>query len=304
VTILRAAADVPRALAHSALLIAAVAAIVAIRLVTPTVVPGADRVDVASLSPVELSSHGSDALEAALGPGGSGVAFEVSQQSTLYAKPEGPRIELRSADDPTTVIGIVDEHVIGTVLSEGGVTADAFWMEVRVSIDPASADWSEAGFFARVLEQNGTLWRDDGAGWYLTDVSPGVGMDPGTARALVGALRSLEGVSALEPAAFDGQTLTGIRGTSTPEAYPGVIAADGASFTEQAFQVDCWFDDAGRLVWLEARARNLNQETYDLISHTVVTFTYEPPGDPPEPSPTMAPEPLPTSEPEAAEVAE
>ena len=253
-------------------------------------------------TPDALRIAAADRLEAAIAPGGAGVGFEVTQVTTLYARPDGPRIELTAPDDPTKVISIVDEFQIGILLSRGGMTAESFWMDISIARGD-TAEFSSADLFARVLEDDGKLWRDDGVGWYLTDESPGVGMDPVTARALAGALRSLEDTTALESATFgDGRLLTGVRGSTGREAFPGVIAADGAAFTEETFGLDCWFDEEGRLVRLEAKARNLNQDTYDLIATTTITLTYGNPGDPPDPSPTMAPEVLPTSEPEAAEV--
>lgn len=255
----------------------------------------------ATPAPDALRTGAADSLEAALGPGGSGISFEVTQTSTLYAKEGGPRIQFSDPADPQTVTGIVDEHQVGIVLSRGGVTADAFWMEMSIALD-GRGDFSNAALFARVLERDGLLWRDDGIGWYATDESPGVGMDPVTARLLPGLLDSLADAAAIEPMLLDGRMAPGIRGTSGRTAYPGVIAADGAAFTEETFGLDCWFDEQGRLIRLEAKARNLNQDTYDLVVTTVVTFSYGAPGDPPDPSPTMAPEVLPTSEPGSVEV--
>ena len=285
------AAGLRSAVALLVLLLGGAAIVVVRTSAAPGVVP----------TPDALRDTGAEKLDAALAAGGSGIRFEVSQVSTLYAKPDGPRIELRDPADPQKVIGSVDEYQVGTVLSQGGATAEAFWMDMSIARGE-QADFETAELFARVLERDGKLWRDDGRGWYETDESPGVGMDPVTARALAGALRSMAEAKAVEPASFDGRTLAGIAGTSTPEAYPGVIAADGAAFTEKTFGVTCRFDEDGRLVRLEASARNLNQETYDLIVTTVVTISYGSPGDPPDPTPTMAPEVPPTSEPEAAEV--
>ncbi len=242
-----------------------------------------------------------DSFEAALGSGGSGISFDVVQRNTLYAKPDGPKIELRDPADPKTVTGTVDQSQISTIFSRGGVTADAFWMEMRGTQD-VNADFDAAQFFARVLARDGEVWRDDGVGWYSTDVSPGVGMDPATVRLLPSLLRNLTNTATTDPLQLDGKALPGISGTSTPDDFPGVIAADGASLTEKSFQVSCWFDDQGRLVRLEAHARNLNQTTYDLVSDTVVTFAYGAPGDPPDPTPTQAPQALPTSDPGSAEV--
>lgn len=246
--------------------------------------------------------HGAaDSFEAALSPGGSGISFDVIQTNTLYAKPDGPQIELRDPADPKTVTAVVDQSQISTIFSRGGITADAFWMEMRGTQD-VNATFDGAQFFARVLARDGLVWRDDGVGWYATEASPGVGMDPATARLLPNLLRNLIDAKTTDALQLDGKALPGISGTSTPTDFPGVIAADGAGLTEKSFQVNCWFDDQGRLVRLEAHARNLEQTTYDLVADTVVTFAYGSPGDPPDPTPTMAPQPITTSEPGSVEV--
>jgi hypothetical protein len=240
-------------------------------------------------------------LEAALRQGGSGVTFEVTQRNTLYAKSDGPRIAVTAPDDQTKVVAFVDELYVNTIFSRGGITADVFWMEMR-GVQDQSADFDKAPFFARVLERDGTIWRDDGVGWYVTDESPGVGMDPATARLLPTLLRELKDSVALDAGIVDGKVSPRLNAKSEPASFPGVIAADGMAFTEPSFDVECWFDDQGRLVRLIASARNLNQTTFDLVAETVVTITYGPPGDPPTPDPTRAPEVAPTSEPESAEV--
>jgi hypothetical protein len=252
-------------------------------------------------TPDAMKATAADSLDAALRPGGAGISFEMVSVSTLHAKPDGPRIQLYTPDDPTKILGETDEYLVGTVLSRGGVTADAFWMDMLVS-PTKTADFETAELFARVLERDGKVWRDDGVGWYQVDDPPGVGMDPATARLLASMVRELGAAEKIDSARFDGRTLAGVKGTSGPDRWPGIVAADGAAFTEKSFAVECWFDETGRLVRFEASARNLNATTFDLVLTTTVTLSYGSPGDPPEPNPTMAPEPLPTSEPEAAEV--
>lgn len=112
--------------------------------------------------PDELRASGASALEAALGPGGSGISFDVVQVSTLHAKPSGPRIELRSPDDQTKIVGETDEYQVGTAYSRGGVDHDVFWMEI--SVGPGAATFDESSLFARVLERDGKLNRTDSGG--------------------------------------------------------------------------------------------------------------------------------------------
>lgn len=284
-------------LAGSILFVAGVVGVILFRSSLGAVPAGATKPATAE----QLMLAGADALEVALRPGGMGIAFDVVQVGTLHAKPDGPQIVLYAPDDSTKIIGKTDKYQVGTVLSRGGVSPDAFWMDI--SISPTNTpDFETADLFARVLDRGGKTWRDDGAGWYQVDDPPGVGMDPATARLLASMVRELGAAEKIDPARFDGRMLAGVRGTSGPNRWPGVVAADGAAFTEKSFMVDCWFDDAGRLVRLEASARNLNATAFDLIVTTTVTISYGRPADPPEPNPTMAPEPLPTSEPAAAQV--
>lgn len=244
-----------------------------------------------------------DAVDAAIAKGGTGLTFEVVQRNTLHAKPGGPQIALRAEDDRTKVVALVDDFYVNAMVSRGIVTGDAFWMFMRRGpAEGQAADFERSEPVFSVIERDGALWRNDGDGWYGTDGSPGMGMDPVSARRLPQLLRSLAGAASLEPALFDGRLLVGIRGTTTRDDYPGVVASDGKDFTDATFEVECWLDEGGRLVRLVAHARNLNQTTWDLVAETIVTFGYGATGDPPEPSPTMAPEPLPTSEPEAVQV--
>ena len=247
-----------------------------------------------------------DALEAAMAKGGGGLTFDVVQRNTLHAKADGPLIGVRDPADPTRVIAEVDTYAVSAIVSRGAVTADAFWMEMRVALDKEAADFTAAGFFARVLARDGVIWRDDGDGWHVTDISPGTGMDPVSARLLPKLLRSAGDASILQAELVDGRLLPGVRGTAAVADYPGVIASDGKVFTDAAFEVRYWLDEAGRLVRLETSARNLNESDYELVATTIVTFGYGATGDPPEPSPTMPPEllyPAPEPEPEAVEVA-
>ena len=237
-----------------------------------------------------------DTIDVALSKGGSGLTFEAVQRNTLHMKAGGPQIAVRTQDDPTKVVAMVDDFYVNAMVSRGAVTPDSFWMFMRrgpAEGQPADFDRSEPIF--SVIQREGVMWRNDGRGWYATDASPGMGMDPVTARQLPQLLRSLPSAEVLPPTLFDGRLLVGIRGTAKPNDYPGVIASDGRDFTDSAIDVTFWLDDDGRLCRLEAHARNLNQTTWDLISEVVVTFAYGGTGDPPDPSPALATEPGPTS---------
>jgi hypothetical protein len=302
--VLRAGANVASALVGGGMMAIAIGLIVLVRLNGPITGPYlAGGLPVSSLSADELRNIGATALDAALAHGGSGLTFEVVQRNTLHQKPGGPPIELRAEADPTKVVGTVDEYYVNAMVSTGAVTDTAFWMQMRRGPGKDEApDFTGSELRFSVIERDGVLWRDDGDGWYQTDVSPGMGMDPTSARRLPTLLRALQGASSVQATVLDGQSLVGVSGVTKTADYPGVVASDGKDFTDPTFDVRCWFDDAGRLVRLEASARNLNQATWDLVSETVVTFGYGSTGDPPDPTPTMAPQPLPTSEPESAEV--
>lgn len=296
---LRAGANIASALVGVVMLAAAIGLIVVIRTHNPTPGPHlAGGVPVAFLSADELRNVAASTLDAALAKGGSGLTFQVVQRNTLHTKPGGPPIELKAEDDHSKVVATMDEAYVNSIVSSGAVTDSAFWMQMRRGPAKDEApDFSGAELRYSVIERDAVLWRDDGDGWYKTDVSPGMGMDPVSARKLPALLRGLQEATSLDATELDSRSVAGVIGVTTVNDYPGVVASDGKAFTDPTFEVRCWFDDAGRLVRLEATARNLNQTTYDLVSETVVTLGYGPTGDPPDPSPTMAPVPPPTDGP-------
>ena len=245
------------------------------------------------------------ALDSAMAKDGSGLTFEAVQRNTLHTKPGGPQIPIVDETNRTKVVALVDDAYVNAVVTRGAVTSDAFWMYMRRGpAEGQAADFDRSDPMYSVIERDGKLWRNDGDGWYpiQADESPGMGIDPASARNLPGLLRSLSKADSLQPTLFDGKLLLGIHGSATPDDYPGVVASDGKSFTDATVDITFWLDDSGRLSRLEAHGRNLNQETWDLVSDVVITFGYGATGDPPDPTPTMAPQPLPTSEPESSEV--
>jgi hypothetical protein len=302
--VLRAGANIATALVGVVMLAMAIGLIVIVRTHSPSTglyLAGGEPVTTPSAD--QLRSVAATTLDAAMAEGGTGLTFQVFQRNTLHQKPGGPPIELKAENDHSKVVETVDEAYVNAMVSTGAVTDSAFWMQMRRGPAKDEApDFTGAELRYSVIERDGVLWRDDGEGWYQTDVSPGMGMDPVSARKLPGLLRALQSAASLEPAVVDGRELLGVSGMTTVDDYPGVVASDGKAFTDASFEVRCWFDDAGRLVRLEASARNLNQTTYDLVAETVVSFGYGSTGDPPDPAPTMAPEQLPTSEPEALQV--
>ncbi len=302
--VLRAGANLASAIVGVALVATAIGAIVLARSNGPMAgLAAAGALQASALSADELRTTAAAALDAALAKGGGGITFQVVQRNTLYQKPGGPAIEVRSDTDPTKVVGSTDQYYINAMVSTGAVTDSAFWMEIRRGPGKDEApDFTAGELRYNVIERAGVLWRNDGKGWYQTDVSPGMGMDPVSARKLPDLLRALQDGSKLEATIYNGRLLAGVGGVTGVDDYPGVVASDGKEFTDGTFGIRTWFDDQGRLVRLEASAHNLNADVYNLVSQTVVTFGYGSTGDPPAPTPTMAPEPLPTSEPEAAQV--
>jgi hypothetical protein len=299
--VLRVGANLASALVGVVMVATAIGLIVLVRTSGPTaaLTAGAPKT---ALTADQLREGAAAALDAALAKGGSGLTFRAVQRNTLHQKAGGPPIEVRSPADPTKVLDTVAESYVNAIVSSGAVTDSAFWMEMRRGPGKDEAPDFSADLLFSVVQRDGLLWRNDGFGWYQTDQSPGTGMDPVSARGMPALLRALHGAKKLDPATIDGQVLVGVRGIATPNDYPGVIAADGRDLTDRSFEVDCWFDDAGRLVQLSAHPKNVKQTTYDLVSETLVTFGYGSVGSPPEPTPTMAPEPLPTHQPGDVEV--
>jgi hypothetical protein len=240
--------------------------------------------------PSTLSS-GARNFETAIGPGGAGLRFQVIQRQTEDARPGGPLVPVLDAADPSVVIGATDHLYVNSVLARGAITPGAFWMEMRFgpTTESAVADFDTSPFLWAVIYQPPNLWRNDGVGWYETDVSPGVGMDPVTAVKLPQALRNLKTITDLGLTTLNGISVRHFSASVDVVNLPGVIASDGASFTETPFPIDLWLDSSNRLVQLQARTRNLNEPDFLLKIDTVVTFTWASPGIVPDPLPTMAP---------------
>jgi hypothetical protein len=253
-----------------------------------------------SVTPVARLASAAQVMTSAMGAGGAGFNFFAIQRNTEYAKPLGPKIAVMDPADQRTVIGETDQLFVNAMMSRGFVTSDGYFMEMHLAkADSTATDFATAPKIFAVLQQAGKLWRDDGQGWYPTDESPGMGIDPTSLRLLPAGLTKVNALKTVGTTPLDGIPTTEFSATASIDDYPGAVAADGKTFTEATFPVLVWLDGQNRVVQLVITARNLNQTEYDLVSETTITFDYGPAAALPAPAPTMAPEPLP-SEPAAA----
>ena len=228
------------------------------------------------------------ALEAAVAPGGAGYRFEVSQRQVVYPVAGASDIPVIDRGSPGVVARRVDHQYVNTVLARGQVAPGQFAMEMRFGPDETTTpDYDVAPTMFRVVTKNGVVWRNDGLGWYQTSVSPGVGMDPTTASLLPSLLRSVTDATDLGGDVIGGVPVHGYRTRVDVAVFPGVVASDGASFTESPIGVDLWFDGLQRLVAIEGRARNTNEAGVDLRIVTRIGILYVAAGPAPEPSPLV-----------------
>jgi hypothetical protein len=233
------------------------------------------------------------ALEAATASGGQGYRFDVAQRQVEYPKPGASGLPIVDQANPKAILKRVDHLYVNTVLARGAVAPGSFWMEMRFGPDETTTpNYDVAPTMFGVIARNGGLWRNDGLGWFSTTVSPGVGMDPATAALLPSMLRSVTSLSDLGRGAIDGTPARHYQGVVDVAVFPGVIASDGAPFTESPIGVDLWLDGSDRLIALEGRTRNLNESALDLKIVTRINFSYQPAGLAPDPVPTA---PLPST---------
>ena len=246
-----------------------------------------------TMTPGELQASAAEAIERAVAPSGTGIAFDIVQRSTLHARPDGRPLEIVDPTDPSKTVA-VDAVPASTYLERGALTPDGFHSEIRRGPDdPAAAiDWAATRMALAALVRDGKTYRDDGAGWYPTDRPPGIGLDPASAALLPTFLRGLAEPREARPSGDDpfaavapARRLAGATGVAH---LPGIIAVDLASATEIDDPADLAFDDAGRLIGLRVVARNTHLETYDLLVETVIRFAY-PERAPPLPDPAAQP---------------
>ena len=235
-------------------------------------------------TPAELTAAAADLLAATTAKGGAGYRFEIVQRSTLVAKPGGPRIDVPDPADRSTSLGLADTYYLNGLVETGYVTPAGFTMEMRAG--PASpgapADLAAGELLYRALVRDGTTYRDDGLGWYPTQDPPGIGLDPTTAGLLPMLLRHAGNAREADLGTAEGElgradpTATrAIEASGTLDDIPGIIAVDGALFTELTEPLDFTFDAAGRLTGILVTARNTNVDVHDLVVVTEITLAYD-----------------------------
>lgn len=237
-------------------------------------------------SPELALTAAADRLEQKIAKGAPGYTFEIVQRSTIRARPGGPRIEIPDPIDRNKSLGFADTYEVGALIERGAVTPAGFTMEMRTGPAPGKpADWTAPYQFG-VISTGGKTFRDDGAGWYLTDSPPGIGLDPATAALLPRLLRNATGAANAGFAQVGDVLLPKISGAARVADIPGVVAADGAPFTELVAPAEFTVDAEGRLAQLHIVGRNTNLDVYDLLVDTTITFAYPDQAAPlPEPVP-------------------
>ena len=251
-----------------------------------------------SADPTTLKTAAADLLAATTAKGGTGYRFEIVQRATQHARPGGPALLVADPAAPDSPPNEVDESYVIGLVETGYVTPAGFYMEMRAG--PASAeapvDLVAGELMFRALVRGGVTYRDDGEGWYATDSPPGIGLDPVTAAALPGLLRNARNPKEADLAVAKGElgrsradAARGITADGAVADIPGVIAVDGASFTQITAPLDFTFDAAGRLVGLVVTARNANATVHDLAVVTKITLRYDDvPTALPKPEPAYA----------------
>lgn len=231
-----------------------------------------------------------DRLDAATVNGAPGYRFEISQTSTITARPDGPRIEVPDPEDPHKSIGTADEYLFYSLIERGMVTPAGFWSELRVGPQPGDQpDFERAELRRSALVKDGVAWRNDRDGWYQADGLPGIGLDPETAALLPRLLREATEPTITGEAPFDGSSLVMIDAAAKEADIPGLVASNGLDYTRLIRPIEFGFDDQGRLARIHAIALNTTMTDFDLVVDTVIVLRYDDPGALPNPDPTWRP---------------
>lgn len=209
----------------------------------------------------------------ALAPGGSGITFRIVQTSTVNQKPGGPQVPILDAHDPTRVASYAQSVFSISLLESGFATPDGFYAELRDGPMPGeSPDWQSQPHF-RALARDGKVYRDDGKGWYVTTNPPGIALDPNSIHRLAGLVGNASGAAdaGVDPADASLREMTA---SAAAADAPGLVAADGASFTQFRGQATFELDPAGRVVRIHQTALNTNMTDFDLVVQTDITLSY------------------------------
>jgi hypothetical protein len=219
-----------------------------------------------------------------------GLSFTVVQHTTVHAKPGGPLLDVADRADPRKVVGQTDSIDQAAFIERGGVSADGFWMELRDGpVGDAAPDFAGAEYRFGAIVKDGRTYRNDGAGWYVTDQPPGIGIDPATAALLPRLADSIKDATDLPALSSDGKTVRQLAAEASIADAPGLMAVDLAAASELTGPIDYGFDDAGRLVRLHAVIRDTTVEDWDFLVDVVITFGYGDAGPIPEPAPLVQP---------------
>ena len=136
-------------------------------------------------------------------------------------------------------------------------------------------DFERAEATLAALVTGGKSYRNDGAGWYLSDVLPGIGLDRRTAARLPSLLRNATASATGASKLVQGLPAVTVVARGRVVDAPGLMAIDAEAFTVLVAPIEFALDAQGRLVELHARMRNANQETFDLVVDTVITISYQ-----------------------------
>lgn len=269
-----------------------IAGLVLARLAGVTAIRPAFAAAASSTDPAALLASAADQLEAATAKGGPGYTFEVVARSILYARPDGPKIEVPDPLDPTKTLGLADEYDVGGSIASGFVTPDGYVLQMRRG--PATRqdapDFEKAETTLAALVRDGKDYRNDGNGWYETDLLPGIGLDPRTIAGLPTLLRQGTEAKAEDPVTIAGTSMAAVSAAGTVADAPGLMAIDAAPFTEFVGPLTYAFDDQGRLAQLTVRMRDTNSKVFELIVETTITFGYDGvPTELPKPEPLAPP---------------
>jgi hypothetical protein len=233
-------------------------------------------------------ARGADQLEAATAAGGTGYRFEVVARSIAYARPDGPKIEVPDPADPNAPTTLADEVDVGGSIASGFVTPDGYTLQMRRG--PATRadqpDFENAEPTLAALLRDGKPYRNDGFGWYPTDLLPGLGLDPATIAGLPTLLRNSTEAKTEEPVEVKGTPMAAVSAEGTVADAPSLMGAGAEEFTVFDGPLTYAFDDQGRLARLAVRMVNTNSKTFELVVETTIDFAYDGvPGDLPRPEP-------------------